>query len=47
MANFVDFEKFRARFSVAAGKTICTEAGVGFALTGVDVFIQTGLNFYF
>ena len=46
-ASFIDFERFRLRASVGVGELICTEMGVGFALTGVDFYAQTGLNLTF
>jgi|GEM_PF-1439217 hypothetical protein len=46
-ASLIDFERYRFRVSTGVGETFCTEMGVGFALTGVDYYLQTGVNITF
>lgn len=47
LAGFVDLSRWRVRGSLGLGQSFTTEAGVGYALNGFDLYIQAGYVFKF
>ncbi|MNL03711.1 hypothetical protein D3C87_1242560 [compost metagenome] len=47
LAGFVDLKRWRVRAAWGFGKSFNTEMGVGYALAGFDLYIQTGYIFLF
>lgn len=47
LAGLVDLKRWRVRGALGLGESFNTEVGVGYALAGFDLYIQTGYIFLF
>lgn len=47
LAGFVDLKRWRVRGALGIGENFTTEVGVGYALAGFDLYVQSGYIFLF